>query len=116
MADARAPGGWVSEALRKRGYHVEVAPREASCDEVSLADVQVAILLSLSHSWIERACATIRRRTRDLAIVVLGPDNFDAQVHLFEMGADAYLTEPFAQEEVLARVRALLRSHRSHIA
>ena len=50
------------------------------------------------------------RATRDVAIVFLtARDGLDDRLTGFELGADDYLVKPFALEELLARVRAVLR-------
>jgi two-component system OmpR family response regulator len=50
------------------------------------------------------------RAARDVAIVFLtARDGLDDRLAGFELGADDYLVKPFALEELLARVRAVLR-------
>jgi DNA-binding response OmpR family regulator len=57
------------------------------------------------------ALADIRRRGERLPVVILtARTEVDATVHGFELGADDYVTKPFRFEELLARIRARLRS------
>jgi two-component system response regulator MprA len=57
----------------------------------------------------------VARRLRagsDVAIIMLtARDTVDNRVEGLEIGADDYLTKPFAFKELLARVRAVLRRH-----
>lgn len=52
----------------------------------------------------------IRRVNEFVPILILtARDSVDDKVKLFEMGADDYLTKPFAFAELLVRIKALLR-------
>jgi two-component system copper resistance phosphate regulon response regulator CusR len=52
----------------------------------------------------------IRRTNTFVPVLVLtARDSVDDKVRLFELGADDYLTKPFAFAELLVRVKALLR-------
>src|SRR5258708_36688878 len=52
----------------------------------------------------------IRRKNASVPVLVLtARDSIDDKVKLFELGADDYLTKPFAFAELLVRVKALLR-------
>lgn len=52
----------------------------------------------------------IRRKNSQVPILILtARDSMDEKVKNFEMGADDYLTKPFAFAELLVRVKALLR-------
>jgi two-component system copper resistance phosphate regulon response regulator CusR len=52
----------------------------------------------------------IRRNNQYVPVLVLtARDSIDDKVKLFEIGADDYLTKPFAFAELLVRVKALLR-------
>jgi DNA-binding response OmpR family regulator len=79
-------------------------------NEMSLATLQAVILISPNWNWISRACCAIRRSAPQLAIVVLGPDNITIRIKSFDVGADAYLVEPFAPAELLARIASLIRT------
>lgn len=59
-----------------------------------------------------------RSWNRDVPVIVLGPDGADAldRVRAFERGCDDYLSRPFVYEELLARIRAVLRRTRRESA
>lgn len=56
-----------------------------------------------------------RTWNRDVPLILLGGPNADAvdRVRAFERGCDDYVPKPFDYEELLARIRALLR--RAHV-
>jgi DNA-binding response OmpR family regulator len=57
------------------------------------------------------------RARRDVPIVFLtARDAVEDRLHGFEIGADDYLVKPFALEELLARVRVVLRRTGRHTA
>ncbi len=54
---------------------------------------------------------TIRRRSRSLPVIILtARDGVEPTVESFKLGADDYVRKPFRFEELLARVRARLRT------
>jgi DNA-binding response OmpR family regulator len=54
-------------------------------------------------------CRKIRERKNTPIITLVTHGSSSHQIHVLDSGADAYLAKPFAIEELLARVRALLR-------
>lgn len=57
-------------------------------------------------------CRELRRRNDPTPILVLtARTNVSERVEGLDAGADDYLTKPFAVDELLARIRALLRRH-----
>lgn len=100
--------------LEKQGFRVD----EATDGQEALLRVAEArpdiILLDWmlpSLSGIE-VCRQLRRRaeTRDLPIIMITARTEDQDaVRALDIGADDYIGKPFAMEQVLARMRALLR-------
>ena len=102
--------GSVAEVLRRAGYTVDIASDKTDWNEISLAALQAAILIACNQNWLESACSAIRCRAPQLVLLVLGPDSVTIRIKLFDIGADAYLVEPFAPVELLARIIALIRT------
>ena len=72
-------------------------------------DIILLDLMLPSLSGVE-VLQRIRRTNQFVPILVLtARDSVDDKVKLFEIGADDYLTKPFAFAELLVRVKALLR-------
>lgn len=57
-----------------------------------------------------------RSWNRDVPVIVLGSNGSDAvdRVRAFERGCDDYLARPFVYDELVARIRAVLRRTRPH--
>lgn len=52
----------------------------------------------------------IRRENKDIKIIVLTVDSSqESKKNFFEVGTDDYITKPFVFEELLARIRAVMR-------
>lgn len=97
--------------LVKRGYTVS----EAEDSHQAMANFQKEIvdlvLLDLVIPGLSGVdvCAWIRARS-DVPIIILSARlEEDLKVAALDAGADDYVTKPFGQEELLARVRAFLR-------
>lgn len=101
----------VSVNLQARGYGVQVASSgEEALDvfKVGKFDMVLLDLILPGISGIE-VCNWIRQQS-DVPIVVLSArEDEDMKVHALDAGADDYITKPFSQEEMMARVRAVLR-------
>jgi two-component system KDP operon response regulator KdpE len=72
------------------------------------------VILDLVMSGLDgfTVCHQIRERSSIPILVLSGRQNENDKVRALDLGADDYLTKPFSREELLARVRALLRRSR----
>jgi two-component system response regulator MprA len=78
--------------------------------EKSVPDL-VVLDLTLPDITGESVCASIRKQYPEMPIVILtGKDAVADKVRGLSMGADDYITKPFATAEFLARVKARLRT------
>jgi two-component system KDP operon response regulator KdpE len=102
--------------LVKRGYMVSEAEdshQAMALFEAAPVDLVLLDLMLPGLSGVD-VCQWIRGRS-DVPIIVLSARlEEDLKVAALDAGADDYVTKPFGQEELLARVRAFLR--RSYIA
>ena len=100
----------VERALRTEGLAVSSFADAVEVDAILAAAPDLAILdVMLPHGDGFELARRLRAR-RDLPIVFLtARDGVDDRLAGFELGADDYLVKPFALEELLARVRAVLR-------
>jgi DNA-binding response OmpR family regulator len=108
-------GRMIEPYLTKEGYRVSAAANGARMREV-LADHAVdLVILDLvlpGEDGLELARAL--RAESDIGIIMLtGRGELADRVAGLEIGADDYLTKPFALRELLARVRSVLRRHGS---
>lgn len=100
--------------LRHAGYDVTLAGDGEQADAVIHAELPSLVLLDWMMpgdsglEWAKRWRA--RARTRDLPIIMLTARAQEAsKVSGLDAGADDYLTKPFSTQELLARIRAVLR-------
>ena len=56
-------------------------------------------------------CRKVREKSDVPIIMLTAKDEIEDKVSGLDIGADDYVTKPFAIEEVMARIRAVLRSH-----
>jgi two-component system KDP operon response regulator KdpE len=101
----------VSANLQARGYAVTLAGTgEEALQMFKPGDYDLLILdLILPGIGGIDVCDQIRRQS-DVPIVVLSAhEDEELKVRALDTGADDYVTKPFSQEELLARVRAVMR-------
>ena len=106
----------VRESLRRslsfNGYSVELALDGVEALVAISNDRPVAVVLDVMMPRLDglEVCRQLRSTGDDLPILVLtARDSVSERVAGLDAGADDYLPKPFALEELLARMRALLR-------
>ena len=106
----------MRESLRRslsfNGYSVELAQDGVEALEAIANDRPDAVVLDVMMPRLDglEVCRQLRSTGDDLPILVLtARDSVSERVAGLDAGADDYLPKPFALEELLARMRALLR-------
>lgn len=106
----------VRESLRRsltfNGYAVDTAGDGIEALEKIVADRPDVAILDVMMPRLDglEVCRRLRSTGDDLPILVLtARDSVSERVSGLDAGADDYLPKPFAMEELLARLRALLR-------
>jgi two-component system, OmpR family, copper resistance phosphate regulon response regulator CusR len=113
--DEAAIAGFIKEGLEEEGFAVDVASNgrmglEMAMDNLSEYDIFLLDWMMPGVSGIE-ICRSIRKEDKSVPIIFLtAKDTVDDTVFGLEAGANDYLKKPFAFEELLARIRVLLRS------
>jgi DNA-binding response OmpR family regulator len=102
----------VQKGLRENGYVADVSHTGFEGEDLGASQSYDAIILDLmlpDRDGVD-VCRNLRRRCVSTPILMLtalsGTDN---KVAGLDAGADDYLTKPFEFQELLARLRALLR-------
>lgn len=102
----------VASGLRKQGYAVDVAYEGHHGYELArINDYDLLILdLLLPDMPGQDICRALRENQPSLRILMLTSlGEPEQRIAGLDMGADDYLPKPFVWEELLARIRALLR-------
>jgi DNA-binding response OmpR family regulator len=101
----------LQRALRLEGYEVRLAGDGASALDLAPTFVPDLVILDLGLPKI--AGIDVAKRLRaddDVPILILtARDAVESRVEGLDSGADDYLVKPFERQELLARMRALLR-------
>ncbi|MFQ5955027.1 MAG: response regulator transcription factor, partial [Kiloniellales bacterium] len=107
----------LAEALRDSGYVVDVAFDGEEGHFLGDTEPYDAVVLDLGLPEMEGVTVLKRWRAegRDMPVLILtARDAWSEKVAGFDAGADDYVTKPFHVEEVLARIRALIRRAAGH--
>jgi two-component system OmpR family response regulator len=101
----------VAQALREDGYLVDLAGDGQTGLHKALGESYDLIILDLMLPGRDGLSVLAEfRRTHDTPVLILtARDGVTDRVRGLDQGGDDYLTKPFALEELLARVRALVR-------
>jgi two-component system response regulator MprA len=102
----------IDRALRLDGYEVVTVSSGGEALEAVASSSPDALVLDLQLPDLDglQVCRRIRDAGDDTPILMLtARHGIDDRVQGLDAGADDYLVKPFALEELLARLRALLR-------
>ena len=110
--DDRATRESIARALELDGYEVRAVPDGAAALEAFEEDTPDLLVLDLMMPNVDglTVCRRLRARSDHTPILIAtARTEVSDRVSGLDAGADDYLPKPFALDELLARVRALLR-------
>jgi two-component system OmpR family response regulator len=102
----------VRRGLERDGHAVDVAGDGVEALRLACASEYDAVLLDVLLPGLDgvEVCRTLRSRGRWMPILMLtARDAVPDRIRGLDAGADDYLIKPFSYQEMLARLRALLR-------
>ena len=105
----------LSRTLAAEGYAVEASPDGGDALAAVERSVPDLVVLDVTMPGVDGLAVSRRLREKGLGLPILlltARDGVPDRVAGLDAGADDYLVKPFAAEELLARVRALLRRGR----
>ena len=112
VEDEAALAAGLAQGLREHGYAVDLArDGEEALDFVAVGAYDLIVLdVMLPKLDGFAVCTRLRQQNVPTPVLMLtARDTVPDRVTGLDSGADDYLTKPFAYQEFLARVRALLR-------
>lgn len=112
VEDEKRLASFISKGLKEKSYAVDVS--YDGDDGLYLAETNtydlIVLDIMLPHRDGFSICRELRKKMNQTPILLLtARDAVDDKIKGLDAGADDYLTKPFAFEEFLARVRALIR-------
>ena len=111
VEDDRALRNAVVSALQSGGYEVDYAADGSAGVQALSAKAYDIVLLDIGLPFVDgwHVLSTLEGRRVPSVIVISARGDQADKVRALDMGADDYLAKPFASEELLARIRAVLR-------
>src|SRR4029453_12991543 len=113
VEDERKVANFIRQGLTEEGHTVRVAPEGATALDLLVEgpppDLVVLDLMLPKVDGFAILKAARQRRVTAPVLILTARDSVADKVRGLDLGADDYLTKPFAFDEFLARVRALLR-------
>jgi DNA-binding response OmpR family regulator len=111
--DERKVASFIRQGLEEEGYAVDVASDGAAAVDLALGGVSYDLIV-LDVMLPKRDGFAVLRALREHkmtapVLLLTARDRVTDKITGLDLGADDYLTKPFAFQEFLARVRALLR-------
>jgi two-component system OmpR family response regulator len=117
VEDDRTLNAQMVAALKRENYAVDSAFDGEEGHFLGDTEPYDAIILDLGLPEVDGLTVLSRWRSAGIVVPVLiltARDDWSEKVAGFDAGADDYVTKPFQLEEVLARIRALIRRAAGH--
>jgi heavy metal response regulator len=112
VEDEAKVASFIRRALEEESYAVDAVADGSEGLDLALSgnyDLIVLDLMLPKMTGTEVLKALRREKIATPVLILTAQSKVDQKVRALDQGADDYLTKPFAIEELLARVRALLR-------
>ena len=112
VEDEKKVASFIKRGLEQEGYIVDVVDDGVSGEshaETNEYDVVVLDIMLPSKSGLDVLKSLKEKKVKSAVLLLTARDTVEDRVTGLNLGADDYLTKPFAFEELLARVRALSR-------
>ncbi len=112
VEDEEDIAAFIVKALRSESYSIDVTPSGKKGSFLGKVNDYDIIILDIMLPDCEGfdVCREIRKKKKKVPILMLTvKSEIKDKVKAFDLGADDYLVKPFALEELLVRMRALLR-------
>jgi DNA-binding response OmpR family regulator len=117
VEDEHRVATYICQALIEESFAVDLAHTGLRALELTAEHEYDAIVLDLMLPGLDglAVCRRVREAHANTPILILSArDMVEDRVRGLDAGADDYLVKPFAVEELLARLRALLRRQTRH--
>lgn len=101
----------LERGFRFEGFDVRTATRGADGVELAQAERPDLVVLDIGMPDVNGfdICRQLRTRLDVPVIMLTARDDVEDKVRALDLGADDYVSKPFAFDELIARVRAVLR-------
>ena len=112
IEDETKVGSFIKRALEEESYAVDLCEDGAQGLDLALSGSYDLIMIDLMLPGLPGLEVLTRLRKEKIqtpVLILTAQSKVDQRVKGLDAGADDYLTKPFAIDELLARVRALLR-------
>ncbi|HSX40542.1 MAG TPA: response regulator transcription factor [Candidatus Saccharimonadales bacterium] len=108
---------YLKELLMDNGFAVQVASDGVlASNMLKKLELDLVLLdLNLPNMRGEAVCLEIRKKYPELPVIILtAKDSVSDVIEGLNMGADDYITKPFVADELMARIKARLRTHQAN--
>ncbi len=119
VEDNQKLAGYIKKALEQKSYSVDCVYNGESGEKRAIFgeyDLMILDIMLPKKDGIA-VCKSLRQENINLPIIMLtARGELDDRVEGLDSGADDYLVKPFELQELLARIRALLRRPKEKVA
>jgi two-component system response regulator RegX3 len=119
IEDEEAIASGLAELFVYHGFEVDIAADGKTGLNQALTNRYDLLVLDIMLPQVDgfAICSAVRQASKELPIIILtAKDSEQDTVHGFKLGADDYIAKPFSIEELMLRVRAVLRRSRKGCA